>query len=287
MSCKTNKFPAGWNKNCIEFIAEAKGAILTKPGVSIPMATAQNKSAWMAHIRQSIDMVYYDFSSYEVTAGEIEIQTDDYGRQIPIRNGAPSATTYLNLGKCDFRELLNAAKGDNYGIFFVLEDDSIHGWRYELEFRPFSALLYASNQGIPTKGEIQKFNQLGMYFSDKDQFDAYELIDTQFDTTLDFKENMPTGYDIRPTAAYNGTVYNAFVNLRCDAGEAGFALADFEVVDSFPAGASITAVSAGAADGDYDISIALTADQWADIRLKKVDGSSNVTDVSSTVRVEG
>lgn len=282
--CKNNinGFPAGWNKDAICLLEAYKGIVITKSDVEVPLALAANKSAWLPFVQESLSAVYYDFNDYEPTIEDPEVEEDAYKRRKTTRTFAPSMTAYVHLGTCDWRELLSTFRGGSYRIYGVMENGALHGFQSGTNFKPFSATIQAVNRGIPVAGELMKFNRLDIYFQDLDEFDMFTTVQPNFNVSSTFKMEMPTGYNLTVNS-YNGTVATATTNVRCgDFIDVFDETADWEVVNT-NSSASITAVSV--AGNVYSISIALASGEYADIRLKKLNGSV-VTDVSGTVRIE-
>ncbi len=278
--CSTSGWPAGLS-TCEFFIQKVKGFYFLQPGESIPVNLLSIASKFVEFLQvDPIKAFYLKVESYENTSDEPEVQTSGSGTKVVTQEFNPSATFFSNLNPCNYAHLLGTMKNRAMDVIPIYADGTYMATVVGDQAFGFSALVTASTPGLPIPDNIFGFYRFYLSFTNLAQFTNAPV--TRPDgwlPLLDLPLAVPNGLSMQ-LISYDGADAEVIVTERCGDAMVGLVLADFEIVDQ-NATTTITAVTDNG-EGSYTVSIALAADEWATIRVIRID-TGIVTDISGNI----
>lgn len=290
--------PQGINLDCLLAEQEIKNVWITDKDLSFTWSAKDVQENWNNAAKQ--DLTLYGVAgliNYNVTTDDPNIVTEPVSKTKSLTNTpVPSFEFMLKSNFCDFKQLLNTAKGGTYGVFYEKQDGTILGVLDQVGseigyFKPFRAKVTAITKGAQEIDSVESFKLFVNHLSYKVFLDGYLLETIDSDEVI---ESMPVGLNMVKTAAYAAGDQTVKITVRCGANSTGLLVADFEGdetqgnVDT-PAVTSIVEDGAGA----YTLTVqkdAVPTDlldgDKAVIRVKNLS-SSDVLQISNYITVEG
>ena len=291
--------PGGINGDCQIALSEVKNVWLCDKDVKLSYTAKGVQSNWTALINESLTIYgAAGLDSYNNTTDDPNIVTGAVSKAKKITNvPLPSFEFFLDTSFCDFKEVLNTAKGGNYGIFFELQDGTMLGSidtsGTEIGyFKPFQCNVTANSKLLQETDATTSSRVYVNLTKSKQLFDQFI-----FDPVWDIDEllvAMPNGLSLIATTVYVAGVQNVQVKNRCADNKTGVLLADWDESES-QGNVSTPAVTAivdnGA--GNYDLTVEkdvvptdLLDNDVVSLRVNIISGSVT-TDLSGYINVQG
>lgn len=279
--------PAGINKDCLKFPASLDLAGLTDPNqVFDSLADVKNPAKWVELVQNLTMWVPSDLSSYEDTTPDPTINTTTKNKQLFVRPGVPSFKANLEGNACDFNSVLKNVGGGVYGVPMILEDQSVI--MRDTGLGTFGFMQSRANgytKGVPAPDVIEEAFPIQFNFTNYRQFKHRLIIPLDFDLADELAINSPIGYTIIAEDIPAAGVGNFFIAKNCAGGEAGFIIADFEIIASNVT-TPVLATLVEAETGEYALTFEkgtaepLVAEDWIEFRIK-LEAVSIVSKVSN------
>lgn len=291
--------PQGSNQDCLLAASEIKSIMICDKDVTFTNAEKDVITNWKVKVQQGLTIYPSTvLDSYNVTTDDPNIITGAVSKSKKITNTpVPSFEIFLDSNVCDFKQVLNTLNGGTYGVFYVLQDDTILGSIDQSgtligNLKPLRATITANTKGIQEVDGTQAFRVYVNHTSYREWLNQFYL-----ETVWDVQEVIdvtPVGLSMLMTGIYAAGDIDVQIKTRCGANKTGLVAADFETTEELgnvgvPAITSIVDNGGGSytltADKDVGVASLVTGDILA-CRVN-VLVSTNTTHISNYIRIEG
>ena len=283
--------PQGVNRSCLPYMKAVKAVLILDPEETFTATSVYAKATWKAKVDTDLDCYVAQIYGYTPEGGEVVTGTTAFGQTYPIRETPSGGIFHLQSSPCDYRNLMAAVNGNQYGIAFVLEDGSIMLWVDETStFRPFRAIAIVPAATLPGADNLHEYYKLQIYFQDTTEFRQFAVVKPSWSVLNSLWLYMPNGLYLSLTT-YDHTAPVVTVNERCQDIFAGLVAGDWGIVEQSGSRTISTAVEA-ASTGVYTITLSAALAAVGDFVTLRVKNSATdngvgpFTDVSDLLRIE-
>jgi hypothetical protein len=253
MTCSTNFFPNGINRNCISALREVKAVLIHKAGTSKfdNAAALDNLENMRVKLQEEEDLYVFKVQGSTATKGEPNLVTSGYNIEFPAGYNPPQLTVFGETNACDFREVLKSFSNGTWECRLLLADNTIMDYSDGKDLYGFTTKLGVP-RFVPDRDNQAEQFELRLYFIDEEQFTNYSITKVNYGVTQ-LNMAMPSGLNMIEATAYAAGANVVDVNIRCTDNEIADVLTG-EVVSTNIVGETVTVTPTyNAVNLNYDV----------------------------------
>ena len=251
MNC-TTLVNNGSNPDCINYLKEAKFAIVMKAGTAFPDAAAlDNIENLRALIQEENSATIIEFNGTEPTAPEVASETTGFGTTFYTNESAPTLLGYAKTNACDFKDLLQSFYESSAAVILGMADKRLLCFDAGTQLQGFDTQMWAHAYGAPGRENSTQLFKITLNFLDEVEWRSPEVVPVNY-TLNDLKLLLPLGLKAYPSV---GTLAagqaEIAVSVRCVANSGLTEALEAEVLNTNAEGVSILPTY-NATTGKYD-----------------------------------